>query len=104
MWVALISQAFISLQIRRFTAYDVNVDSITHDELHTLTSRIHHKSRADLETILVEAERAGKGDLLKGTWKQDVVDRAAFQKDQKRNNFIQLLQCTKRGHALATCR
>ena len=77
-----------TLQNQRLTAYDVNLDDITHDELLTLTSQIHHKSRSDLEAILDEAERAGKGDVLRETWKQDVEDRAAFQKDQNKNGEL----------------
>lgn len=75
------------LQLRRLTAYDVDIDGITHDELLTLTSQIHHKSKAALEGLglLLEADRAGKGDVLRGAWKQDVEGRAAFQKDQKSN-------------------
>ncbi len=58
----------------------VDVDGITHDELLTLTSQIHHKTRAELEGLLLEADRAGKGEVLRQAWKQDVEDRAAFQK------------------------
>ena len=38
----------LSLQTRQLTAYDVDIDSLTHDELLTLTSQIHQKSRAPL--------------------------------------------------------
>ena len=65
--------------------YDVNVDDLTHHELLTLTSQINYKSRSELENLLYEAERAGKGDVLKETWKQDVEDRIAFQRDQRKN-------------------
>lgn len=75
----------LSLQTRQLTAYDVDIDSLTHDELLTLTSQIHQKSRAELEDLLFEADRAGKGDVLRAAWKQDVEDRATFQKDQKSN-------------------
>lgn len=75
----------LSLQTRQLTAYDVDIDSLTHDELLTLTSQIHQKSRAELEDLLFEADRAGKRDVLRAAWKQDVEDRATFQKDQKSN-------------------
>ena len=65
--------------------YDVNVDDLTHHELLTSTSQINYKSRSELENLLYEAERAGKGDVLKETWKQDVEDRIAFQRDQRKN-------------------
>lgn len=74
----------LSLQTRQLTAYEVDIDSITH-ELLTLTSQIHRMSRAEVEDLLFEADRAGKGDVLRAAWKQDVEDRATFQKDQKSN-------------------
>jgi len=36
----------------------VDIDGITHDELLTLTSQIHHRSKAALEGLLLEAELA----------------------------------------------
>ena len=58
----------------------------THDELLTLTSQIHHKFRAELEDLLLKADRTSKGDVPRAAWMQDVEDRAAFQKDQKSND------------------
>ena len=65
--------------------YDVNVDDLTHEELLTLTSQINYKSRSELQNLLYEAERAGKGDVLKETWKQDVENRIVFQIYQRKN-------------------
>ena len=62
----------------------MDVNDLTHEELLTLTSQINQKSKAELQIILDEAERAGKRDILKETWKQDVEDRILFQRDQKR--------------------
>lgn len=63
----------------------MDIDNIIHDELLMLTSQIQHKSREELESLLLEADRVGKGDVLREAWKQDVENRAAFQKDQKSN-------------------
>ena len=51
--------------ITHFTFYDVNIDDLTHEELLTLTSQINYKSSSELENLLYEAERVGKGDVLK---------------------------------------
>ena len=70
-------------------AYDVNVDDITNEELLALTSQISSKSQSELEKLLAEvAEKSGKDSILRDLWKQDVEERKAFQKDQKRNGMI----------------
>ena len=82
-------QVYNFMQITHFTFYDVNVDDLTHHELLTLTSQINYKSRSELENLLYEAERPGKGDVLKKeTWRQDVEDRIAFQRDQRNNGQL----------------
>lgn len=73
------------MQIQRLLEYDVNVEDTTHKELLTLTSQMCHKSKTELQKLLTEAEKSRKGDLLIETWKQDVEERVAFQKDQKKN-------------------
>ena len=73
------------MQVKRLAGYDVNVNEATHDELIKLTSEICHKSKEDLYTLLSEAEKRGKGELLKETWRQDVEERLSFQKDQEKN-------------------
>ena len=68
--------------------YDVNVDDATNEELLTLTSQICCKFKFELQTLLAEAEKSGKDSLLKETWKQDVEERLAFNKDQKKNGIL----------------
>ena len=58
---------------------------MTHEQLLTLTSQIHQNSKAELEVLLHESEAQGKGDLLKEAWKQDVKERAEFNKDQTKS-------------------
>ena len=67
------------LQGLRYQQYDVDVNN---DKLLSIVSTIQDKS---LEVLLAEATACGKGDLLRAAWKQDVLDRKAFQKDQTRN-------------------
>ena len=63
------------------------------DRLHSLsdaalieaTSYIQNKSKGELEALLLEADAAGKGDVLRQTGKQDVEDRLNFNKDQHFN-------------------
>ena len=38
-------------------------------------------SKDELEVLLSEADAADKGDILRQTWKQDVVDGFNFNKD-----------------------
>lgn len=66
-------QVYNFMQITHFKFNDVTVDYLTHEELLTLTSQINYKSSSELENLLYKAVRAGKGDVLKETWKQDVV-------------------------------
>lgn len=62
--------------------YDINVGKATHDELLAVVSHIQHKSKKELEALLCEADSAGKGNILRQKWKQDVEERVAFNKDQ----------------------
>ena len=63
--------------------YDVSVREATHDELLQIVSCIEHKSKHELEVVLAEADKAGKGDLLRMKWRQDVEKRVAFERDQQ---------------------
>jgi len=74
-----------TVQVKRLTGYDVNVNEATHEDLIKLTSEIYHKSKGELHKLLSEAEKHGKEELLKETWRQDVEERLSFQKDQKKN-------------------
>ena len=65
------------------SSLNVNVSDVTHNELLTLVSRIQHQSRTELKKLLQEADREGQGEHLRSTWKQDVEDRVAFQRDQR---------------------
>ena len=47
-------------------------------------AHIHHKSPSELDSILAEADKVGKGDILREKWKQDVEDRISFDRDQRK--------------------
>ena len=61
-------------------SFNVNVGDATHDELTALV-----RSRSEVEKVLQEADREGQGENLRRTWRQDVEERLAFQKDQRKN-------------------
>ena len=69
----------------RIEHLDVNLNEATNEELLGLVSRIEKHSRHDLEQILQEADKAGKGDILKAMWRQDVQEQLCYEKDQKLN-------------------
>lgn len=50
-----------------------------------VVSHIHQKSKAELTSLLDEADRVGKGHILREKWKQDVEKRVSFDKDQRKN-------------------
>ena len=64
---------------------ETSVNNVTHGELIELVSKIQRTSKDQLERLMAEADAAGKGDLLREAWKQDVEDRRAFDKDQHGN-------------------
>lgn len=72
---------------RKLQKYDVNAGEASNEELLALVSHIHHKSRSDLEALFAEADKVGKGDVLREKWKQDVEDRMMFDRDQQKNGI-----------------
>ena len=60
----------------------------SHYELLTLVSSIQKKSEKDLQKILQEADQAGKGEVLRQCWRQDVQERQQYTRDQKRNGKL----------------
>lgn len=65
--------------------YDVNVNEATNEELLTIVSTIQQHTKKELEQMLSEADQAGKGDTLRAVWRQDVMERLSFDRDQQRN-------------------
>ena len=65
--------------------WNMSVSEVTHDELITLVSKIQNQTHSELEKLLREADDAGHGETLRQTWKQDVEDRLAFERDQRKN-------------------
>lgn len=64
---------------------ETSVNYSTHCELIELVSKIQRTSKEQLQTVMAEADAVGKGDMLREAWKQDVEERIAFDKDQRRN-------------------
>ena len=57
-------------------------------ELLSLVSAISDIGKDELQNVLSEADKKGRGDILGNIWKLDVEERLKFQKDQKQNgNF-----------------
>ena len=54
------------------------------DDLLKVVAEIQGKHRDELESILSEAEAAGKCDIMHVLWEQDVKDHTEFSKDQKK--------------------
>ena len=52
-------------------------------EVNQMHSKIHHQTRLELGNLLKEADNAGQRETLKQACKQDVEDRATFERDQK---------------------
>ena len=75
-------------KLQKYEKNDVNVGEASNEELLTVVSHIHHKSRSELECLLTEAEKVGKGDILREKWKQDVEDRISFDRDQRVNGTV----------------
>ena len=56
----------------------MNVGKASNEELLGVVAHIHHKSPSELDSILAESDKVGKGDILREKWKQDVEDRISF--------------------------
>ena len=49
--------------VSRVTSYDVDVESVMHEELLKLTAEITKQSKEELEKLLDKAMKAGKRDI-----------------------------------------
>ncbi len=79
-------KSIMKKKLDKYRRYDVAVGDATHEELLTLVSEIHRKSRGELEALLAEAEREGKGSILKQKWQQDLDEQVSFHKDQRKSS------------------
>ena len=78
----------VNMKLHNYEKYDVNVGEASNEELLGVVAHIHRKSRSELEAILTEADKVGKGDILREKWKQDVEDRISFDRDQRKNGML----------------
>ena len=72
-------------KLEKYHYYDISVGEATHGELLELVSAIQKKSTGELEALLAEADRVGKGNILRQKWQQDVQEHLSFHKDQRQN-------------------
>ena len=84
-------KCFAKKKLDKYCHFDISVGEATHKELLELLPAIQHKSRDELEALLAEADVAGKGDILREKWQQDVQEHLAFHRDQRENGKCQLL-------------
>ena len=75
-------------RIPQLQTCNVMLNDESHYELLTLVSSIQKKSEKDLQKILQEADQAGKGEVLRQCWRQDVQERQQYTRDQKRNGKL----------------
>ena len=75
-------------RIPQLQTCNVMLNDESHYELLTLVSSIQKKSEKDLQKILQEADQAGKGEVLRQCWRQDVQERQQYTMDQKRNGKL----------------
>ena len=73
-------------KLDKYRRYDINVGEATHGELIQLVSAIQNKSQGEVEALLAEADSAGKGNIIRQKWQQDVQEHLSFHKDQRQNS------------------
>ena len=66
----------------------MNVGEASNEELLAVVAHIHHKSRSELDALLAEADKVGKGDILREKWNQDVEDRISLDGDQRKKWYV----------------
>ena len=72
-------------KLDKYCQFDISVGEATHRELVEVLSAIQHKCTGELQALLAEADFAGKGDILRQKWQQDVQEHLSFHKDQREN-------------------
>ena len=76
---------FTKKKLDKYCRFDISVGDATHGELVEVLAAIPHKCTGELEALLAEADVAGKGDILRRKWQQDVQEHLSFHKDQREN-------------------
>ena len=54
------------------------------EELTKIIAEIQHKHPTEVEKIMKDAEKEGKGELMEAVWRQDIKEHKDFFMDQKR--------------------
>ena len=83
-----LNQKAMMKSLKHYRKYDVTLHDDQSNELLSLVSAISDIGKDELQNVLSEADKKGRGDILGNIWKLDVEERLKFQKDQKQNgNF-----------------
>ena len=83
-----LNQKAMMKSLKHYRKYDVTLHNDQNNDLLSLVSAISDIGKDELQNVLSEADKKGRGDILGNIWKLDVEERLKFQKDQKQNgNF-----------------
>ena len=73
-------------KVNHLTRFDCEVSEKQHDELLKMVTSINDKGSKALKELIAEGEnRLEESNLLKESWKQDVLERLSFEKDQQKS-------------------
>ena len=73
-------------KINRLNRFDCDVSDKQHAELLKLVKSVNDKGSRVIQELINEGEhQLGENNLLKESWKQDVVERLSFEEDQRRS-------------------
>lgn len=78
-------------RLKKYDQFEFSLNSDQHDEFVKTVTTVTEQCPDELSKVLEEADKHGKGDVIREVWKHDVEDRIAFKKDQTRNGkFIRV--------------
>ena len=72
-------------RLKKYEQFDFALNCDQHDEFLKTVATVTEQCPEELSKVLEEADKHGKGDIVREIWKHDVEDRIAFNKDQTRN-------------------
>ena len=81
----MLNQKAMMKSLKHYRKYGATLHDDQSNELLKLVSSIPDIGKDELEKVLQEADKKGRGDRLRNIWKLDVEERLKFQKDQKKN-------------------
>lgn len=69
-------------KIRNKTA--VSLNSEQNDDLIKMVAEIEHNHPSEIEKVMKDAEKGGKGEIMRALWQQDIKEHKDFFNDQRR--------------------